>query len=92
MNTDTPITDENERVVYSEGNYGMGEEYGEHVVDSDIVRNLERKYNAIRKALEFYAVASNWDDVDTGIGTFPGQANDYGASARNALDKDALPV
>ena len=38
-------------------------------------------------ALEFYANAERWKDVDTGIGAQPGDAIDYGATARAAIAK-----
>lgn len=36
-------------------------------------------------ALQFYANADAWKDADTGIGSFPGDAIDYGVTARAAL-------
>lgn len=38
-------------------------------------------------ALRFYANRENWKDIETGIGTYPGEAIDYGAKARAALGK-----
>lgn len=38
-------------------------------------------------ALRFYANRENWKDIETGIGTYPGDAVDYGAKARAALGK-----
>ena len=38
-------------------------------------------------ALQFYANADSWRDVDTGIGLYPGDAIDYGATARAAIAK-----
>lgn len=40
---------------------------------------------AVADALAFYADAAKWRDQETGIGTFPGEAIDYGHRAREAL-------
>jgi hypothetical protein len=39
------------------------------------------------KALEFYANADNWKEGETGIGMVPGDAVDYGVTARKVLAK-----
>lgn len=39
----------------------------------------------LKKSLEFYADAERWKEVETGIGMLPGDAIDYGATAREAL-------
>lgn len=58
-------------------------------VDNDanaafIVRAVN-SYDALVEALEFYANRDNWKDEESGIGTHPGEAIDYGATARAAL-------
>ena len=59
--TITPITDENERLIYSEGNYGMGEEYAERVVDSEVCRKLELDRAALLEALRDIASCSEYE-------------------------------
>ncbi len=54
-------------------------------VPADFARKLELRLAAAEKALEFYADARNWNEVDTGIGSFPGPAVDYGARAAETL-------
>lgn len=41
----------------------------------------------MKAALEFYANQDSWKEVETGIGMQPGEAIDYGATARAALAK-----
>jgi hypothetical protein len=40
--------------------------------------------NAI-EALRFYADSENWKEQESGIGMYPGEAIDYGGTAREAL-------
>ena len=48
----TPLTDAEEYQTWSSGNYGMGSEYAENVVDSDFARRLETDRHALLEALE----------------------------------------
>lgn len=48
------------------------------------IREREARHVA---ALEFYENAKNWKDDESGIGTFPGAAIDYGTKARAALSE-----
>ena len=42
--------------------------------------------NEMLETLRFYAKRENWKDKETGIGTYPGDAVDFGARARAAID------
>lgn len=59
--SNTPITDESEYMLWTEENYGMGDEYAEHVVPSDIARSLECKKN---KALDALKMVRDFSWVD----------------------------
>lgn len=47
--------------------------------------------NRLREALRFYANRGYWVPIPTGIGDMPGPANDYGATARQALNPKETP-
>ena len=47
--TDTPRTDAEKYTVQTAANYGMGDEYDEHVVDVEFARALERELDALQK-------------------------------------------
>lgn len=44
----------------------------------------------LAEALWFYANPENWIEADTGIGSLPAKAHDYGACARAALAKAGI--
>lgn len=46
---DTPRTDAEKYTVQTAANYGMGDEYDEHVVDVEFARTLERELGALQK-------------------------------------------
>ena len=81
----TPRTNSETYVTYSSGNYDMGEDYGEKVVDVEFARHLEKENQILRDALEFYANPENWKKVYTGIGEVDGDAIDYGVRAESVL-------
>jgi hypothetical protein len=43
--SDTPVTDSKAHKVWSSGNYGMGDEYADEVVDAEDMRDMERERN-----------------------------------------------
>ena len=50
---------------------------------------LARENDLLRQALQFYADPRNWDEVETGIGMTPSDAEmDMGCVAREALNKE----
>lgn len=59
--SDTPLTDEEERLIYSEGNYGMGREYAEAVVDADFARRIERERAALLEAIKCVLGSSEYE-------------------------------
>lgn len=48
--SDTPRTDAETRQVWSSGNYGMGDDYAEEVVDAKFAQRLERELAAYKQA------------------------------------------
>lgn len=48
--TTTPRTDAEARKIWSEGNYGMGDDYVEEVVDADFARGLEEEIAKLESA------------------------------------------
>lgn len=52
MLTQTPRTDAEERLIYSEDNEGIGCDYAERVVDASFARELEREIAELREALQ----------------------------------------
>lgn len=55
-----------------------------HYAANNILR-IQRERDAALEALKFYADKEKWDDIETGIGCYSGEAMDYGAKARAAL-------
>ncbi len=47
--------------------------------------SLREENRELREALGFYADKKKWADVETGVGCYPGDAIDYGATARAIL-------
>ena len=48
----------------------------------------QERCEKLEKALEFYANKEGWEDVESGIGTLPGETIDYGLTAREALREE----
>ena len=54
----TPLTDQEVRLVWSESNEGMGEDYGEFVVPASFAKELEVKVEELRKRNELLTSAN----------------------------------
>ncbi len=57
--SDTPRTDTEAYLTYTEGNQGMGETYGDEVVPAAYARDLERELAETRRELAAMAAAKD---------------------------------
>jgi hypothetical protein len=63
---------------------------GEKCLASEIlpdVEALKKSHDLLAHALAVYADRAQWEDLVTGIGAYPGNAIDYGVTARVALEE-----